>query len=903
MQSPKKINLHTILITVGPSNCGKTTFCRNYLLPLLHNQLVQQQISPNIQYISLDDIRRNLLSNKAFSKYDCQMLEASSNAFYVMKHLVRACIEFPVNAHFVIIDSTGLDLEFRQEIAQIANDYHYNFDMIVFNYKSITDYFKFCDGNKNYKNIIRRHVEKLRSEVLKELTKNIHNVNNRWTIKNLNEISDEMFKISKSKLAIYNTCVLNPDKNYLIIGDVHCSVDELKELIKLVGFDITNDIISKTDRTLNTEIILIGDIIDKGTKHIECIEFVHKNMNNLKLVCGNHEMAIFKLLLNVKKENDYGAEFIDKYYNSYRAIIESDPTLNIAEKFLEIVEHSRPFYVYKANVNDNTSRTFYVTHSPCHNKFIGKLDHKSIKNQIYYHLDRTKPLTESMSYILNNKQRSHNLPYHVFGHIAMDKMYVLKENNKIFLDSGCIHGNELTGIILGKNIYVPKIFRTKFMHLQPIFNEKLNTLNINNNKSRDIQNLFLELDDYEKDRINNILKNKVNYISGTIAPANKNEQTNELESLYEGINYYVNAYNNNLLKSYELCIEPKYMGSRMNVYLFRDNVRQSYAVSRNGFRIIRVPKEEMLKIYALLHYRLFNFMITHKIKMMIIDAELMPWRALGNELIDKSFMPLDVGIKTELDILENSGFEDYYNDLVNILKASGFVEDIKSSKMTASELVKKYGESNYQTFKNLYYENQSHITLSDMKTQAKVYHEQLEIYGVNEPAECKPFSILKIVHDDDSEEISNNNILEKEMFRLLSDDQICVIDLRKDINDNYQIAKKFYDNLTQNRKMEGIVIKPNIVNPDIAPMIKVRNENYLSIVYGPDYKSNTKYMRLIKQKNIKNKISMSIKEYNLGLEMLKVPYADINMTNTSYIETLVKFLYAERLERDIDPRL
>lgn len=58
--------------------------------------------------------------------------------------------------------------------------------------------------------------------------------------------------------------------------------------------------------------------------------------------------------------------------------------------------------------------------------------------------------------------------------------------------------------------------------------------------------------------------------------------------------------------------------------------------------------------------------------------------------------------------------------------------------------------------------------------------------------------------------------------------------------------------------MEGVVIKVNKIKKQMnfAPFMKVRNPNYLSIIYNYDYIFPKKYEKLLKQKNIKNKLAL-----------------------------------------------
>ena len=47
-----------------------------------------------------------------------------------------------------------------------------------------------------------------------------------------------------------------------------------------------------------------------------------------------------------------------------------------------------------------------------------------------------------------------------------------------------------------------------------------------------------------------------------------------------------------------------------------------------------------------------------KIKMIIIDGELMPWSAIGKTLIEDEFLAVDCGLKTEIDYMKKYNFDD-----------------------------------------------------------------------------------------------------------------------------------------------------------------------------------------------------------------------------------------------------
>ncbi len=103
--------------------------------------------------------------------------------------------------------------------------------------------------------------------------------------------------------------------------------------------------------------------------------------------------------------------------------------------------------------------------------------------------------------------------------------------------------------------------------------------------------------------------------------------------------------------------------------------------------------------------------------------------------------------------------------------------------------------------------------------------------------------------------------------------------------------------------MEGIVIKPELPNGKTVPAMKVRNPEYLSIIYGYDYRFPHKYRKLVKQKHIGQKLRTAQKEHELGQSMLRVKLADISPENKAYQQTVATMLFEVAQEKEIDPRL
>ena len=96
-----------------------------------------------------------------------------------------------------------------------------------------------------------------------------------------------------------------------------------------------------------------------------------------------------------------------------------------------------------------------------------------------------------------------------------------------------------------------------------------------------------------------------------MSPADKDLATGELESLARGLDYYKDQGIEHVV------LQPKYMGSRCDIYLFRD-LERCYAASRNGYRISGI---DLSSVYERSLERFSPHMQTEGIEMMLLDGE------------------------------------------------------------------------------------------------------------------------------------------------------------------------------------------------------------------------------------------------------------------------------------------
>lgn len=241
---------------------------------------------------------------------------------------------------------------------------------------------------------------------------------------------------------------------YIIIGDVHACIDELKSLLIKQGFLITDNLLEVTPQSENKSIILLGDFVDKGNdgKLTQTIEFIYANYYHLNqerqrfyLIEGNHENMVYRYITNDDTLLITPKTIANKkkYYNTV-ALLEKTPPLK--KLFLELYEELHPYLYY--HYDENFSVT--LSHAPCEVQYL-RLNSPEGKKKMIKSISRSKnptmPLDELMPYLL--QEAVDNEHYHIFGHLSQAN--IRRYKNKICVDTSAIYGVELSCAIVKNN--------------------------------------------------------------------------------------------------------------------------------------------------------------------------------------------------------------------------------------------------------------------------------------------------------------------------------------------------------------------------------------------------------------------------------------------------------------------
>jgi predicted kinase len=857
------LNLHTIILMVGPSAVGKSYFAEKYLIPKIKEKWKNLKVS----YVSSDQIRRNILQDDSIDKYDPRMMQVSTQAFELLYKQVEQLTSYPVNHEFVIVDTKGISEELRERIAKIASDNAYNLAAIVFDYRENKDYFDYLPNNLplHISKMIQKDIDRLKTSVLPTLTKNHYQVIHK--IKSPQEVAKISIKIID--LDLYKRCHLSfgSEDNFVLTSDLHGCYKEFKEHVS---------------RNKNKKYLIVGDIVDKGANSTDIVKMIWQMLkdNQALIIKGNHENYVYKALTNQlsKQNREENVEIEKKYFNSIK---EFEADNEARKKFIELYESSLPFAKIEYHA--------ILTHAPSPLKYLGKMSNRAFKEQQHLRYPKRREYASYEEWVmaLNEflgflKEEGRNIhPKHFFGHIPVQKFNVTE--SKYSLDGGGVIGGRLRFVtdLRSGHPKLEEVIVTQIMDKEPI-PRLFSAQEVIENTVE-----YQQIPPKNLRRIKSILNNKVNFISTATPSADKSE--NELESLVQGLSYYRAEGINKII------LQKKYTGSRTQIYLFKDEIECCYAVNSEG-EIIRGI--DLTQVFELLLKRFEN----RPYKMLIIDGQLLPQGIFGNKIIKGNFKPINQALERVLSKLEQSDFYKQVDTLDNQLQKSRFSYMIKTE--GKERAVEYFGSSKYSTYLAWLDFRSSYIGLEEMHKFRDNYSKQMQIYVDSEKKfEFKAFSLLKEITAEEKEiSFITSEYSNIDLFSQVSDDECLILDLTSPYCDIE--AKIFYDHHITEKNVEGVVIKPEkVYNQGIVPFIKVRNADYLALVYGLDYQHPAKLKTLMEHKDISTKFTVSIDEFDIAKKMLQIPYNQISYENKDCVYLLQQLIEQQKKEEKIDPRL
>ncbi|MDM9380023.1 polynucleotide kinase-phosphatase [Chlorogloeopsis sp. ULAP01] len=863
----------SLVVLIGASGAGKSTFARRHF--------------QSFEVLS-SDFCRGLISN------DENNQSASKDAFEVLRYITAKRLAV---GKLTVVDATNVHPDDRKEFVHLARQYHFFPVAIAFDLPE-----ELCHQRNQQRpdrqfgsHVVRRHTQFLRRSL-----RNLEREGFRYVY--ILKSPEEIDAVEIECQPLWNNRKYEHGP-FDIIGDIHGCCNELEELLGKLGYvkDRGQGIEDKETRgggdtvknsspsslssssispplshspTLTPSLwndaptyqhpqgrkaIFLGDLVDRGPRILDTVKLVRNMVAEGTALCvpGNHEHKLLRKLRGKNVKVNHGLE----QTLAEIAALPEEVRENFSKQLKEFLDSLVSHYV----LDDGH---LVVAHAGMKQEYQGRGSAQVREFALYG--ETTGEIDEfglPIRYNWAAEYRGEAMV--VYGHTPVPEAEWL--NNTIDIDTGCVFGGKLTALRYPEKelVSVP----AAQVYCQPV-----KPMTITGSGESDIEKTaqqehddLLHIDDVLGKRIvntrlvSNITIREENaiaalevmsrfaanpkwliYLPPTMSPVETSQEAGYLEHPQQAFAYYKNQ------GITELVCEEKHMGSRVVVIVCRDHIaaKKRFGVddesigicyTRTGRRFFEdstLEKQLLERLNVALSS--CDFWERFDTTWVCLDCELMPWSAKASGLLREQYAPVGVASRLAL------------NNAVTLLeKASYFGVDVSkqlSSYQQKAEMAQQYVNAYRQYCWSV--SDISHLKLAPfhiLATEKAVYTDKNHCWHIEEVAKIAfhaPELMLQTAHK--------------------------VIDL----SDPSSVAEgvHWWKELTAGGS-EGMVVKPMqfMIKGSrgvIQPAVKCRGQEYLRIIYGPEYNLPENLQRL-RQRGLSLKRSLAMREFALGVEALE----------------------------------
>lgn len=425
-----KIPKLCLVVLIGASGCGKSTFAKKHFLPT--------------EVVSSDYCRALVCDDENNQR-------ATPAAFEVLNLITRKRLAV---GRLTVIDATNVQSEDRESLIQMARQYYCNAAAIVFD----------LPGEILEKRSRERTDRDIPSHVIPKQLDQMR--------RSLGNLKSEGFRFIfqlDSEAAVNSAVIkrlpLSCDKSHFtgpfdIIGDVHGCYDELEELLEKLGYekaDHNNDEPMKGpifSHPRKRTAVFLGDIVDRGPKIVECIKLAYNMVKFGSGLCvpGNHDMKFLRKLKGRDVKIAYGLENtlaeIDALAGEIRDSFKQE-TLDFFDGLTShyVLDHRRLVVAHAGIKRRMQGRNAAGVREFClYGETTGETDEFGLPVRCNWAADyRGKSMV-------------------VYGHTPVPRTEWL--NNTVNIDTGCVFGGKLTALRYPEREFVS--VPAKKIHTEPI---------------------------------------------------------------------------------------------------------------------------------------------------------------------------------------------------------------------------------------------------------------------------------------------------------------------------------------------------------------------------------------------------------------------------------------------------
>jgi protein phosphatase len=636
-----------------------------------------------------------------------------------------------------------------------------------------------------------------------------------------------------------------------IIGDIHGCYDELLLLLEKLGY--------RSDATAwrhpeGRRVIFLGDLVDRGPRTPDVVRLVMDMVETGAALCvpGNHEMKLLRKLNGKDVKLTHGlAETV--------AQIEALPD-----------EERGPFIARAKSFIDKLVSHYWlddgklvVAHAGLKEEMQGR--GSGAVRQFCYYGETTGETDEyGLPVRFNWAAEYRGKAMVVYGHTPTPRAEWL--NNTICIDTGCVFGGELTALRYPERELVSIPAAMVYSEpVRPLIPEMTDGLS-----SQQTADDMLDIEDVSGKRqiatrhLPQVMVREENaaaaieimsrfcvdprwliYLPPTMSPSETSRRDGLLEHPDEAFAYYRKAGIDSVV------IEEKHMGSRAVVVLARDGeaARRRFGVSGDERGVIYTRTGRSFFNDRPLGDRLLDrlsgaldrsgFWEKFSTDWVCLDAELLPWSAKAQSLIDELYAPVGESAVAGL----NAAVSSLKLAVERGVDAGDLLDRFADRACAAGGFAAAYRRYVWPV-----------ASIDDLKlapfhllaTEGAVHADRDHLWHMQALAEicaADPGVLLATAHRE-----------------VPLDDPSAV-----------DGAIAWWTDLTA-RGGEGMVVKPKSFvargrKGIIQPALKCRGAEYLRLIYGPEY-SLPRHLERLRERGLGAKRSLAIREFSLGLEAL-----------------------------------
>ncbi|MFL5385517.1 MAG: polynucleotide kinase-phosphatase [Longimicrobiaceae bacterium] len=807
----------SLVVLVGASGCGKSTFARRHFLPT--------------EVLSSDFFR-------AMVRDDETDQSATTDAFDVLHFVARRRLRA---GRLTVVDATSVQPESRRALVALAKECHVFAVAIVLNVpeRVCSDRNRARSDRQVPPHVIPQQVSQLRRGLrglAREGFRHVHVLDSVEAIESATVIREPLWSDRRADPGPFD-----------VIGDVHGCADELDALLGLLGYAPGEDGVRRHPE--GRKAVFVGDLVDRGphTARVLKTAMAMVEAGSALAVPGNHDVKLVKALRgrNVQVKHGLQASLDD-------LAAEGEAFRERVAKFLDgLVSH----YVFDGG-------RLVVAHAGLKEEMHGRSSGAVREFALYG--DTTGESDElGLPVRLDWARDYRGRASVVYGHTPVARAAWV--NNTLNVDTGCVFGGSLTALRWPERELVSVPAAREYaeparpflprpgeepapddglLELEDVSGKRFVETRLHRGVTIREENAAAALEVMSRFAAN---PRWLVYLPPTMSPSETTRAAGLLEHPAEAFAYYRRE------GVARVVCEEKHMGSRAVVVVCRDEAaaRRRFGVvgegmgivyTRTGRRFFTDPALEAQVVAAvggaIGAAGLWEELATG---WAVLDCELMPWSAKAQELIRDQYAAVAAAARGALG--------EAVHALERAAERGAPVDGLLARQRERRRMVEAYAAAYGRYCWPV--ESIADLRLAPfhlLATEGAVHVDRDHLWHLETAARIRAAAGDGLFHP------TAHRVVE------LADAE------------SEAAATAWWEEMTE-AGGEGMVVKPlEFVATGrrglVQPAVKCRGREYLRIIYGPEYTDPANLERL-RKRGLGAKRSLALREFALGVEALE----------------------------------